>query len=85
MDTVTEYRMAIAIAREGGIGIIHKNMTIGQQAEQVDMVDVYKRQNIDLAGLLLGCTIVLRFFFLWCSKDYSFRLTVPVNVQTKCI
>ncbi|NCB62284.1 MAG: IMP dehydrogenase [Clostridia bacterium] len=38
MDTVTEYRMAIAIAREGGMGIIHKNMTIGQQAEQVDMV-----------------------------------------------
>ena len=38
MDTVTEYRMAIAIAREGGIGIIHKNMSIGQQAEQVDMV-----------------------------------------------
>ena len=38
MDTVTEYRMAIAIAREGGIGIIHKNMSIGEQAEQVDMV-----------------------------------------------
>ena len=38
MDTVTEYRMAIAVAREGGIGIIHKNMSIGEQAEQVDMV-----------------------------------------------
>ncbi|MPM06019.1 Inosine-5'-monophosphate dehydrogenase [bioreactor metagenome] len=38
MDTVTEVRMAIAIAREGGIGIIHKNMSIGAQAEQVDMV-----------------------------------------------
>lgn len=38
MDTVTEYRMAIAIAREGGIGIVHKNMSIDRQAEQVDMV-----------------------------------------------
>ena len=38
MDTVTEYRMASAIAREGGIGVIHKNMSIDTQAEQVDMV-----------------------------------------------
>ena len=38
MDTVTEYRMAIAIAREGGIGVIHKSMPIDDQAEQVDMV-----------------------------------------------
>jgi IMP dehydrogenase len=38
MDTVTDARLAIAIAREGGLGIIHKNMTIEEQASQVDKV-----------------------------------------------
>ena len=38
MDTVTDSRMAIAIAREGGLGIIHKNMSISAQAREVDRV-----------------------------------------------
>jgi IMP dehydrogenase len=42
MDTVTEARLAITIAQEGGIGIIHKNMSIENQARQVDRVKKFE-------------------------------------------
>ena len=42
MDTVTEARLAIALAQEGGIGIIHKNMSIEQQAQQVSTVKKFE-------------------------------------------
>jgi len=42
MDTVTEARLAIAMAQEGGLGVVHKNMTLKQQAEQVQIVKKYE-------------------------------------------
>ena len=38
MDTVTEARMAVAMARQGGVGVLHRNMSVEDQAQQVDMV-----------------------------------------------
>lgn len=58
MDTVTEARLAIAIAREGGIGVIHKNMTIEEQAKQVEIVKRAENGMIyDPVTILKGKTV----------------------------
>ena len=43
MDTVTDSTMAIAIARQGGLGVIHKNMSIAEQAEEVHKVKTFRK------------------------------------------
>lgn len=58
MDTVTEWQLAIAIAREGGIGVIHKNMSIAEQARQVHAVKRAENGMIyDPVTILLGSTV----------------------------
>src|SRR5665647_3581725 len=54
MDTVTDAELAIAIAREGGIGVIHKNMSIGQQAAMVRKVKRAERMTIFDPVLFVG-------------------------------
>ena len=58
MDTVTESKMAIAIAREGGIGVIHKNMSISEQAKQVQIVKRAENGMIyDPVTIRIGSTV----------------------------
>ena len=70
MDTVTEARLAIAIAQEGGLGIIHKNMPISLQAEQVRKVKKYESGVVKDPITVLPTTTVREVLAL--SQQYSF-------------
>jgi len=70
MDTVTESQMAIAIAREGGIGVLHKNMTI---AEQADKVRIVKRAE---SGMILDPVTMTKAASVGDAKDYMSRYKI---------
>ena len=82
MDTVTESSMAIAIAREGGIGIIHKNMTIEEQANEVDKV---KRSE---HGVIVDPFFLSPEHTLWDAEDLmaKFKISgVPITENNKLV
>ena len=82
MDTVTEHRMAIAMARQGGIGIIHKNMSIEAQAEEVDKV---KRSEY---GVISDPFFLSPDHTLQDAEDLmaKYRISgVPITVGTKLV
>lgn len=93
MDTVTEAGLAIALAREGGLGILHKNMSIERQAEQVRKV---KRSEsgmiIDPITLLVDATIGDALYLMKENKiggipvvDNKFHLSICLIVPQQCI
>ena len=82
MDTVTESKMAIAMAREGGIGIIHKNMSLEQQAKEVDKV---KRQE---NGVITDPIFLTPDHTLQDAEDLmaQYRISgVPITVDGKLV
>lgn len=82
MDTVTEYRMAIAMAREGGIGVIHKNMSIEAQAMEVDRVK-RSEHGIIIDPVFLGPDNTIQEALNLMSR---YRISgVPITVEGKLV
>ncbi len=82
MDTVTESRMAIAMAREGGLGIIHKNMSIDEQAENIDKVK-RSEHGVITDPFFLGPDCLLRDALALMNK---YRISgVPITVNGKLV
>lgn len=82
MDTVTESRMAIAMAREGGIGVIHKNMSIEDQADQVERVK--RSEN----GVITNPIFLSRDHYVYDARDLmaKYRISgVPICENGKLV
>ena len=79
MDTVTEYKMAIALAKLGGIGVIHKNLSIEEQASQVAKVKLHLNGLIDKPICVFEDQIIKEIFEMIKRKKYVFRSFPVLN------